>query len=88
MFQLSCFFSFLRDVLYVSPCTVGTSLWVRCTAVFFGAVAFEVLGVPLIYLIMSVSCALFAALCLETYGLRVKEVNALLYQEKMNARGR
>lgn len=53
-----------------------------------GAVAFEVLGIPLIYLIMAASCALFAALCLETYGLRVREVNATVFEEKMNLRGR
>ena len=51
-------------------------------------VAFEVLGIPLIYLIMAASCALFAALCLETYGLRVREVNATVFEEKMNLRGR
>eukprot|EP00903_Cladosiphon_okamuranus_P022096 g20318.t1 len=50
--------------------------------------AFQVVGIPLIYLIMAASCALFAALCLETYGLRVREVNATVFEEKMNLRGR
>ncbi|CAN0436887.1 unnamed protein product, partial [Hapterophycus canaliculatus] len=52
------------------------------------AVSFQVMGVSLIYLIMAASCALFAAMCLETYGLRVREMNATLFDEKMNLRGR
>ncbi|CAN0208691.1 unnamed protein product [Ectocarpus sp. 12 AP-2014] len=50
--------------------------------------SFQVLSIPLIYLIMAASCALFAAMCLETYGLRVREVNATQFDEKMNLRGR
>ncbi|CAM9994821.1 unnamed protein product [Ectocarpus fasciculatus] len=50
--------------------------------------SFEVMGIPLIYLIMAASCALFTAMCLETYGLRVREVNATQFDEKMNLRGR
>ncbi|CAN0546935.1 unnamed protein product [Ectocarpus sp. 8 AP-2014] len=46
------------------------------------------MNIPLIYLIMAASCALFAAMCLETYGLRVREVNATHFDEKMNLRGR
>ncbi|CBN78175.1 expressed unknown protein [Ectocarpus siliculosus] len=50
--------------------------------------SFQVMSIPLIYLIMAASCALFAAMCLETYGLRVREVNATHFDEKMNLRGR
>lgn len=52
------------------------------------AVTFRVLGVSLIYLIIATSCALFAAMCMETYGLRSREVNASDFQEKINLRGR
>lgn len=56
----------------------------------FLAVSFQipVVGVALIYLIMAASCALFAAMCLETYGLRVRELQASAFEEKMNLRGR
>ncbi|CAN0144794.1 unnamed protein product [Pylaiella littoralis] len=47
-----------------------------------------VVGVALIYVIMAASCALFAAMCVETYGLRVRELQASAFEEKMNLRGR
>lgn len=48
----------------------------------------RLLGLSLIFIIMATSCALFAAMCLETYGLRVREDRAIDFNEKMNLRGR
>ncbi|CAN0307247.1 unnamed protein product, partial [Ascophyllum nodosum] len=48
----------------------------------------RVLGVSLIYFIMATSCALFAAMCLETYNLRMRENDTFDFHEKMNIRGR
>eukprot|EP00752_Nemacystus_decipiens_P013863 g12309.t1 len=78
--------SFLLLVCLPLPTRGRITRWTR--KLFDKIFDLEVLGIPLIYLIMVASCALFAAMCLETYGLRVREVNASVFDEKMNLRGR
>lgn len=74
----------MSNILAILMLNVTTS---RPVPLVLLAVTFRI-GFEVIYLIMVASFVLFLAMCLETYGVRTREMQTLEFSEKMNLRAR